>query len=369
MPTFRPDIGQLAPYEAGRPIEDVARQYGVTDLIKLASNESPLPPFPEVQAAIESSIAGLNRYPDNNWRDLRNAIAGNIGCGSEEVWVGGGSSELLRVIALAVGGPGTSAVYAWPSFVIYRMSGIFALTENIEVPLTSEQRHDLNAIRRAWRSDTTVVYICNPNNPTGTTVAGAELAAFIESVPERTLVVIDEAYFEFAEPVETMAELALTKQNVVVTRTFSKVYGLAGLRVGYALGASNVLAELRKAQPPFTVSSLAQVAAIESLRYPHRVAERIRVNKEGRTLLEKELDARGIEHTVSQANFVYLGLGTDSDRAFDHFVHGGVIVRPFGDGWLRVTVGVEADNLRFVQVLDEVIGNQETSCERSGREP
>lgn len=357
MPTFRSDVDRLTPYEAGRPIEEVAREYGVTDLIKLASNESPWPPFPEVQDAIARTLGMVNRYPDNNCYELRQALAAHLACGDDQVWVGGGSSELLRVAAVAVGGPGTSAVYAWPSFVVYRMAGIFALAENIEVPLNAAMAHDLAAMLAAIGDDTTVVYVCNPNNPTGTTVDPKELATFLCEIPERVLAVVDEAYWEFAEPADTMIGLALSRPNVLVTRTFSKVYGLAALRVGYAVGAVEVVRQVRKAQAPFTVSSVAQVAAVEALRHPQRVEERLQEIRSGRSMLENELTARGIVRSSSKANFVYFRLGDDSAVIFDRFVHSGVIVRRFDDGWLRVTVGTEPENLRFVTALDHVLAS------------
>lgn len=355
MPRFRPDVAALAHYTAGRPISEVARSYGFdpADIVKLASNENPSPPFPEVEKAIAAAAGEVNRYPDNDAYELRHALAAHLGVEADQVWVGGGSSELLRVIALAVGGPGTSAVYAWPSFVVYRLASIWAMAETIEVPLDGAARHDLERMIEAVREDTTVVYICNPNNPTGTVVSGASLREFIDSVPERCLVVVDEAYHEYVtDPdYQTMLPLAAERPNLVVTRTFSKVYGLASLRVGYAVAHSETVRNLRKAQAPFTVTGLGQVAAVEALAHQDRVRERVEENAEQRRLLEENLARMGIEYVPSQANFVFFRVGASTEETTEAFLRHGVIIRPLSGGWVRVTVGTAKENRRFLDAL------------------
>lgn len=352
MPAFRTGASALSPYQAGRPIEEVARELGIDpdQLIKLASNESPVGPFPEVIEAVVAAAGGVNRYPDNDWHDLARAMSSSLGVAPDQLMFGGGSSELLRVIALSVGGAGTSAVYAWPSFIIYRMATALAGAEGIEVPL-SQQTHDLEAMLAAIRPETTVVYVCNPNNPTGTHVAADAVRRFIEQVPDRVLVVIDEAYHEYvtAADYRTAIPEALLRPNVVVTRTFSKVYGLAGLRVGYAVGQSQTLLDLRRAQAPFTVNALAQVAAMTALKFPEQVQQRARLNAEERTRLEKELAARDVVHVPSQANFVYI-----KSKAYEALLVHGVIARPMGEEWIRVTIGAPEENERFLAALDEI---------------
>jgi histidinol-phosphate aminotransferase len=347
-------VSEIAPYEAGRPIEDVARSLGADpdQIIKLASNESPLPPFDPVIEAIAAAAGSVNRYPDNGWYELSRAVANHLGVDPDQLIFGGGSSEILRVIALAVGGPATSAVYAWPSFIIYRLASIVAGTDRIEVPLT-HHFHDPEAMLAAIRPDTTVAYLCNPNNPTGTYLSGAAVAAFVEAVPDRVLVVVDEAYFEYvtASDYATALSLSLERPNLVVTRTFSKIYGLAALRVGYAVGQASTLRELRRAQAPFTVNSLAQVAALTALRYPGQVAARARVNHEERARIEKELAARQLEYVPSQANFVYLRAGSG---AASELLTRGVIVRAMEEDWIRVTVGTVEENDRFLTALDQL---------------
>lgn len=326
-------------------------------VVKLASNESPLPPFPEVIDAIAAAAAGSNRYPDNDWFQLAEAVATRLQIDPDHLMFGGGTSELLRVISLAVGGEATSAVYPWPSFIIYRMGTVLAGSTPIEVPLTADYHLDLDAMANAVRSDTTVVFVCNPNNPTGTHRSAADVTAFIDSILPRTLVVVDEAYFEYvsASDYRSSLDMALSRPNVVVLRTFSKIYSLASLRVGFAVGQPATLADLRRAQAPFTVSGLAQTAAITAVRYPNRVEERAQFNHEERSRIEKALAEREIEHVPSQANFVYLHPEGIREEPFQAFLQLGVIVRQFGGGWIRVTVGSVEENDRFLQALDSLL--------------
>jgi histidinol-phosphate aminotransferase len=356
---MRPGVAKIPPYEAGRPIEDVARSVGLdpATVIKLASNESPIPPFPEVIEAIAAAAAGSNRYPDNDWYQLADAVADSLQIDPDHLMFGGGSSELLRVTSLAVGGEGTSAVYPWPSFIIYRMGSVLAGSTPIEVPLTADYHLDLDAMAAAVRGDTTVAFLCNPNNPTGTHRSASDVTGFIDSVPQKTLVVVDEAYFEYATAPDyrSAIEHALHRPNVIVLRTFSKIYSLASLRVGYAIGQPSTLADLRRAQAPFTVSGLAQVAALTAVRYPMRVEERARFNARERSRIEKELETRDVEFVPSQANFVYLHPEGIDDGAFQALLKKGVIVRQFGGGWIRVTIGSTEENDRFLQGLDSLI--------------
>ena len=360
MPTFRPDIREISPYVPGRPIADVAREHGFdpSEIAKLASNESPLPPFPEAQQVMSEMVSSSHRYPDNAARILRLAIGEHFDVPPDHVWVGGGSSELLRVVSSAVGGPGTSAVYPWPSFVIYRLGSIVAMADRIEVPLV-DHRLDLDAMAAAIRDDTTVVFLCNPNNPSGTVLPAVEVSAFISEIPDRVTVVVDEAYNEYVtDPAHATAlPHALERPNVLVTRTFSQIYGLAALRVGYAFGHPETIAELRKAQAPFTVTALGQVAAVESLPHRHEVDRRAEMNASERTRLESRFDELGIDHVRSQANFVYFRLGAGTAETTEAFVRHGIIIRPFDSGWVRVTVGTPEENTRFLDALEIELGN------------
>lgn len=358
MPTVRPEVSAIRPYVPGRPIDEVAREYGFdpATVVKLASNESPLPPFPEAEVAMRTRVGDANRYPDNDCHDLREALAGHLGVPADHLWIGAGSSELLRVAATAVGGPGTSAVYAWPSFVIYRLGSVLAGSESVEVPLGPGLRIDLDALLAAIRDDTTAVYVCNPNNPTGTVLPAGEVSRFVAAVPDHVLVVLDEAYHEYVTDPrhETGIRHAIDRGNVIVTRTFSKIYGMAALRVGYAVGRPETLVELRKAQAPFTVTALGQLAAVESLRHADETARRARENAEQRAHLESHLASLGLEYAPSQANFVYFRMAGFSDPASEFLRHA-VIIRPFGGEWVRVTVGSSEENERFLGALRAVL--------------
>lgn len=356
MPTYRPDLAEISPYAPGLPVEEVARRHGLDPgrIIKLASNESPHGPFPEAIEAMAAAAPGSNRYPDNEGYELRGRLSEVLGLDREAIWLGGGSSELLRTIALAVGGPGTNAVYAWPSFVVYRLGAMWAMSERREIPLDSEHRHDLTAMGAAVDGDTTLVFVCNPNNPTGTHLPTDTVADFVDSLPERVTVVVDEAYQEFvtAADYRSLARVAATRSNLIVIRTFSKIYSLAALRVGYAIAHPATIAEMRRAQAPFTVTQPGQAAAAASLADPGRLASRVEDNARGRRLLLDAVADRGLEHADSQANFAWF-----RSRAADPFaayVTEGIIVRTFGSDWVRVTVGTNDENTRFLEALERV---------------
>lgn len=354
MPTYRADLDAIPTYSPGKPIDEVSRELGLTNIAKLASNESPTEPFPEVVAAISAAATDVNRYPENSGYYLVNALAERHGVDPKQVWLGAGSTQLLGCIALSVGGPGTSALFARPSFVMYAIASLVAGTGLIEVPLDEDWAHDLDAMRAAIREDTTAAYLCNPNNPTGTYRSSSDMAAFIDAVPDHVLVVVDEAYHDYVTAADyaTALPIASERENVVVTRTFSKIYGLAGLRIGYAIGNADTIAKLKMTQPPFSASSIAQVAALESLAHDEQVAERADANTAGRLKLEQGLTERGIEHAPSQANFVAMMIDESADVA-DRLLKEGVIVRPMGP-IIRVTVGTEGENRSFLRALDAV---------------
>ena len=356
MPTYRPDLETIPHYTPGKPIGEVARELGIDSIDKLASNECPTEPFPEVVAAIAAAGATVNRYPNSAQYELTNAIAENHGIDPSSVWVGAGSSEVLRCTALSVGGPGTNAVFAQPSFVMYRIATLVAHAEPIAVPLDDDFNHDLDAMLAAINPATTLVYVCNPNNPTGGIRSGVDVRAFIDAVDESVTIIIDEAYAEYVvDPTyESMLSVAPTLPNVLVARTFSKVHGLAGLRIGYGVGHPDLIAGLRTTQPPFAVTAPAQAAALVSLSLVDRVAERVTVNDRGRHLLTGALSSRGYRVAPSQANFVYFEPEEPANDLYGALLEQGVIVRVLGAG-VRVTVGTPAENDRFLAALDKVV--------------
>jgi len=358
VPTYRSDLDAIPQYRPGRPIEEVTRELGIESLDKLASNECPEKPFPEVIDAIAAAASGVNRYPDNDTYDLTRAIAVHQGVDPGNIWVGSGSSEVLRCAALAVGGPETSAVFPSPSFVMYRISTMVAGATPIAMPLTDAFDHDLDAMMAAIRDDTTIAYLCNPNNPTGGHIAGVDVARFIDEVPLRVLVVVDEAYAEYvtADDYRSFVDEALVRPNVLVTRTFSKIYGLAGLRVGYGIGSVDLISSLRRTQAPFSVTSASQSAALEALKHQNRVAERRNSNADERAALVGNLRDLGFSPAPTQANFVYFEPETPAAEVGEGLLHRGEIVRVLGDG-IRVTVGTPEENHRFIAALREVVAS------------
>ncbi len=350
-PTFRPDLDTIPRYVPGKPIEEVAREFGLTSIDKLASNENPTAPFPAVREAIADAAHLVNRYPDSASYDLTNQLAEFHDLAPESIWVGAGSSEVLRCTALTVGGPGTSAVYANPSFIMYVIGTRLSGAETVPVPLTDALDHDLDAMLGALRDDTTIVYVCNPNNPTGGIRSGDDVRRFIDEVPERISIVVDEAYAEYVtdDRYESLLEEAPLRSNVLVARTFSKIYGLAGLRIGFGVGNPALIDKLRTTQAPFSVSAVSQAAASEALRYQDEVEQRRKDNAIGRITMTEGLTDLGYRVAPSQANFVYFET-PDAERITDGLLHVGVVVRRFGDA-IRVTVGTADENSRFLMEI------------------
>ncbi len=347
----------MAPYIPGPGVEEVAALYGVRDAAKLSSNEAPQPPFPEVQEAIAAAAAGVNRYPDLRYTKLTEAMSEALDIPGGCFWFGAGSSALLTNTALALGGPGRSFVYPRPSFVMYRVNTALAGAEGIEVPLNRSHAVDLEAMAAAVRPDTTLVYLCNPNNPTGAYRRQADIRRFAEQAPEDVLVLIDEAYIEYVEE-ERRSEavsMALERPNVTVARTFSKIYGLAGLRIGYMIGQPDTIMSLRKSETPFTVNSAAQAAALAALGLPKRVAERREANRRGVERLQSAFRERGIEHVPTQTNFIWFRLGPETPGIIQGLLERGTIIRVTLGEWTRVTVGAPEENEKFLADLDRVL--------------
>jgi histidinol-phosphate aminotransferase len=356
MPRFRPEIAALRPYQVGRQLADVARAHGLdpADIVKLTANEGPEGPFPGVVEAASRVLSESNRYPDNACWEIGHAMADELGVDFANILFGGGSTALLTEVATAAGGPGTNLVYARPSFVMYRFAAIWSGSRYKEVPLDEDQRLDLDAMLAAIDDETSVVYVCNPNNPTGTMRAADDVMAFVDAVPEHVTIVVDEAYHEFVtDPsYRTAIPLALDRPNVLVLRTFSKIYALAAHRIGYAVGRAETLAEVRKAQPPLTVNSVAQAAALASLGQPEELERRRAENAARRHHLSGAMVERGIPIAESQTNFIFFDLGEAAEEIVAEMTAEGVIIRGFGPNWVRMTIGNDEENRRFLEALD-----------------
>jgi len=351
---FVPALAGIVPYVSGLPIEIVMRRYGLSEVVKLASNEFPLAPFDEVKRVIIEALEDLNRYPDGDATDLRAALAAHYGCVAEQVAVGSGSCELLMLLGDALLEKGDEVVFADPSFVVYNDVCRLHEARAVAVPLV-DFTHDLAAMAAAVTPRTKMVLVCNPNNPTGTYVPVADIARLVEVVPDDVLVVVDEAYNEFVTASDSQDALELQKahDNVIVLRTFSKIYGLCGLRVGYGLCAPAVKAALDKVRQPFNVNLLAQVAAVEALKHQDQVARRREVNAELRTAMVEQLAAKGRATVPSQANFMLVDtceLCQPQDQVCQSLLSMGAIVRDGNalgcPGWARVSVGTQ-DEIEF----------------------
>ena len=332
------------------------------DLVKLASNETPFSPLPQVLEAVEAQLRTLNRYPDPDKSALRKRIADRTGVPAGRVAVGNGSCELLLAAADAMLEPGAELVYAWPSFSIYPHLAAMTGARAITVPLDGAGVHDLEAMAREVTAATRLVIVCNPNNPSATAVPPAAIDEFVGQLPRQVAVILDEAYVEFSllqDPDESV-ELLDRHPNLVLLRTFSKVYGLCGLRAGYALGSEDFRLAVDRVRQPFSVNALAQAAAAEALNHQDEVSRRVELTVVERVHVESELERRGLASTESQANFSWVALG-DRDEAeiVKGLAEGGVIVRAgsaLGEGGrLRVTYGTRAENDRFLAALDELL--------------
>jgi histidinol-phosphate aminotransferase len=360
---LRKSIENIKPYEPGRPIELVERELGIKEAIKLASNESPYPPFERVIAEIRDKLPYLNRYPDGGATFLREEIAEKMSVSASRVMIGNGSNELIRFLANVLLDPDDEIVMASPSFVVYPLVAMLMQAKAVQVPVDDGLRHDLDAMLDAITERTKLLFICNPNNPTGTIVTKAEVERFLEEVPANVVVVFDEAYFEYAtgDDYPDGMNYINDQKPVVVLRTFSKVHGLAGLRVGYGVGPEWLADAVNKVREPFNVNSVAQIAAMESLKCENEVAERVRLNSEGLKYLYGELDRLNLKYVKSDANFVLIDIGVDSRTAMNELMKKGIIVRPadiFGNPThIRLTVGTKEENSRLVVELETLLKN------------
>jgi len=354
-------IRAIAPYKPGKPISELAREMGFAagDIIKLASNESPLGISPLARAAVERAVAELSLYPDGNGHSLKTALSRRLGVGLDQIVLGNGSNDVLELTARLFLGPNTSAVYAQHAFAVYPLATQACGAVGIEVPARA-YGHDLEAMADAIRDDTRLVFIANPNNPTGTLLKAEELHAFLGRVPANVAVVLDEAYSEYLDPEQRAPSLEWLNEfpNLILTRTFSKAYGLAGLRVGYALARPEVAELLNRLRQPFNVNSLALAAAEAALDDEDFLAASKRLNDAGLAQLSEGFRRLGLAYIPSWGNFVCVRVG-DASRVYQELLRRGIIVRPVDNyglpKHLRVSVGTKAQNARLLAALAEVV--------------
>jgi histidinol-phosphate aminotransferase len=350
-------IRDLAPYEPGKPIEALERELGIANSIKLASNENPLGPSPKAIEAIREAASEIHRYPDGACFALRARLATQLGVAEKQLIFGTGADEILELVAKTLMGPGDEVVYAWPSFAMYPIVIQGMGATGVPVPLDRDFVHDLDAMAAAVTPQTRVVMLCNPNNPTGTSVAAAEFDRFVAALPEQVVLVVDEAYFEFVRRSDFPEVVSLLEQRpgTLVLRTFSKLYGLAGIRIGYGIADAELASYLERARHPFNVNRLAEVAALAALDDHEHARRTLETNRIGIEYLSAALAKMGIETWPTDANFMLAKTGAD---VFDPLLRLGVIVRPLAGFGLaehiRISIGLPEENERFIKALTEL---------------
>jgi len=355
-------VRAIAPYQAGKPIGELAREYGIDErtIVKLASNENPLGMPESARLAMMAAVGDLARYPDSNGFDLKAAIARRYGVAQAWLTLGNGSNDILELAAHAMLQPGLSAVYAQYSFAVYALATQETGARAIVVP-ARDHGHDLRAMRAAIVPDTRLVFVANPNNPTGTFLPPAEVEAFVADVPPHVVVVLDEAYNEYLEPAlrADSAQWVRKYPNLIVSRTFSKAYGLAGLRVGFGIAQPALTDLLNRVRQPFNVNSMAQAAAVAALGDDAFLARSYAMNRAGLDLLQSEFEKLGLPYVKSYGNFVLVRVG-DARAVNESLLRAGVIVRPVANyglpEWLRVTVGLPEENRTFLAALKHALG-------------
>lgn len=358
----QPGVQKLSPYVPGKPVEELAREFGLNpaDIVKLASNENPLGPSPMAIAAIQAALPEMTRYPDGNGFALKQALAERLDVSPAMITLGNGSNDILELVTRAFVGPQHEVVFSEHAFAVYPIVTQAVGARAVVVP-AKDWGHDLDAMAEAITADTRLVFVANPNNPTGTWIERAELERFLARVPEQVIIVLDEAYTEYVETTDVPNGLDyLTRYpNLLVSRTFSKAYGLAALRVGYGICQPAIADAMNRVRQPFNVNTLAQAAAVATLEDDAYLAESRRVNREGMAQLEAGFVALKLQWIPSRGNFIAVDLGRDAGPVFQRLLSQGVIVRPVANygmpNHLRVSIGLAEENQRFLDVLKQVL--------------
>ena len=361
-PIIRRAVDALVPYEPGKPVEEVQRELGLERVVKLASNEGQFGPFPAALDAIQRGAGELNRYPDGGAYRLRAALAEKHSVSPGNVTLAAGADGVIMYLSLAALDPGDEVVCGWPSFPSYVLDTVKMGARPVQVPL-AEHRYDPEALLAAVTPRTKLVYLCNPNNPTGTMISRAQVDAYFERVPGHVLTVLDEAYFEYVEEPgypDGIEEYFKAGRRVLVLRTFSKIYGLAGLRVGYGIGPQDVVEAIGKVRNAFDINQIAQDAALASLGDPAELERRRRANAGGRAQLERGLSLLELRFAhPAVANFLFVEVEGDARGLFERLLSEGVIVRPLGPfgapGAIRITVGTREENESLFAALERVL--------------
>ncbi len=359
MTTAPQHIRNLTPYLPGKPIEELERELGLKDTVKLASNENPLGPSPLAVKAVTGALTGIHRYPDGGGFYLKKRLSERYDISSEQILLGNGSNELLELIVRTFYRPGMNAVTSEKTFVVYPMVMQAVGGECRAAPMQKET-YDLDVMAGLVDDRTLCVFIANPNNPTGTVIQRGPFERFLEGIPGSVPVVMDEAYFEYVEDSESPDGLKYLKEgrNVIVLRTFSKIYGLAGLRIGYAIADPELVDSMNRVREPFNTNSLAQAAALAALEDEAHVQESQKINREGKETLYAEFDRIGLSYTPTEANFIWVETNGDARKIYEALLQEGVIVRSLGERHLRITIGLAEENRKLVRSLEKVLQEQ-----------
>jgi histidinol-phosphate aminotransferase len=351
-------IQSIKPYVPGKPIEELQRELGIEDAVKLASNENPLGPSPKAVEAVYKVISGLNRYPDGSGFYLKNVLSENLAVNQEGLITGNGSNELIDIAVRTFMTAGDEAIMGVPSFVVYPLAVQSVGAKAVQVPL-KEWRHDLYGMAGEITERTRIIFVANPNNPTGTINHTDEFDEFMQRVPDGVLVIVDEAYREYVRDGRYPDAMEYLKagRDILILRTFSKVYGLAGLRIGYGISREEIVREMNKVREPFNTSTVAQAAALASVEDDGHVERSIALNEEGKAYLYKEFRRLGLDFVATEANFIYLTFDSPvAVELYSHLLKRGVIIRPTGAAAVRITIGLPEENRLLVEVLGAVIG-------------
>lgn len=354
-------IASLKPYKPGKPLEELEREYGISDSIKLASNENPLGPSPEALKAIQDALGNLHRYPDGSGFKLKRKISEKFKVDSGQVVLGNGSDEIIGMLTRAFLQPGDEVILPTPSFLMYAIMVRSAGAVPVYVPLNALSL-DLDGMKSRITPKTRMIFICNPNNPTGTFISDRDFRGFLGSIPQDLMVVADEAYIEFVRGVEAVSSIEYLKRGrrLVTLRTFSKAYGLAGLRIGFGVMPPEVADLLNRVRQPFNANSLAQTGALAALDDTVFFKKTLKLVHSGLDFLYSSLDKMGIEYFPSQANFFLINVRQNADAVFEAMLKQGVIVRSMTEygfpEFIRINVGLPAENDRFLKALVKVLG-------------
>lgn len=358
---FRNELADLQPYPPGKPIEEVQREHGLTEVVKLASNENPYGPSPKAVEAAASELKNLHLYPESGCYYLRNKLAAQLGVSADNLIFGNGSDEIVALMAMAYLDPDSNVVCSERTFIRYEMGATIMGATTKHVPM-QDWRHDVDALADAVDGNTRFIFLANPDNPIGSAVGSAEVRRLLEKIPPSVIVVLDEAYYEYArawdeypDSIKWLSDFP----NLVITRTFSKAYGLAGIRVGYAVGQPDIWNVVDRVRPPFNVNRLAQEAAIAALDDHAHLEKTVSGNAAGLRYFYEAFDALGLEYVKSYANFVLVNMKRPALPVYESLLRRGVIVRPMGmynlPEHLRISVGLPGENKIFVDALTNVL--------------